>query len=94
MSCYQEITFPIGLKLLGMGKLERCIFMMSSKKPFQNKYRGENKLLSDKDIVDIERLITLLNDVIDFLINDGSKEIYYTDFTKSLMIMKNRDATG
>lgn len=77
-----------------MGKLERCIFMMSSKKPFQNKYRGENKLLSDKDIVDIERLITLLNDVIDFLINDGSKEIYYTDFTKSLMIMKNRDATG
>jgi len=36
-----------------MRKLERCIFMMGSKKLFQNKYPGGNKLVSDKDIVDI-----------------------------------------
>lgn len=68
--------------------------MMSSKKPFQNRFPGGNKLLSEKDIVDIERLITLLNDVIDYLINDGSKETCYTDLTKSLRILKNRETTG
>lgn len=68
--------------------------MMSSKNLFQNKYPGGSKMLSDKDVVDIERLITLLNDVIDYLINDGSKETYYIDLAKSLRILKNREATG
>jgi len=68
--------------------------MMNLKRLFQNNYQEGNKLLTDKDMSDIERLITLLKQVVNYLINDGSEEVFYSSIEKSLNILINKEKSG
>lgn len=54
----------------------------------RNSYQDRSKLLADKNMNDIKRLITLLKQVVNYLINDGIEEDFYSCIKKSLTILK------
>ena len=54
----------------------------------RNSYQDGSKLLADKNMNDIKRLITLLKKVVNYLINDGIEEAFYSCIKKSLTILK------
>lgn len=54
----------------------------------RNSYQDGSKLLADKNMNDIKRLIILLKQVVNYLINDGIEDAFYSCIKKSLTMLK------